>query len=439
MKRNNILLITTDQQSATMLSCSGNPDLHTPNMDSLAADGVRFEKAYAAQPLCVPQRCSWYTGLMPHQHGITFNVYGGEVQSEMMMGQIFRDAGYSTGYSGKWHIKVPWQDKTRHGFDWINNIRCNGADEGIVPDFKRFLGEKGDGQFIFSASFNNPHNICEAAHGGPFPDGNPGMIENMNQMPPLPDNFSIPKREPSVIRDVQKLYGKSNYPTGNWDSLRWRLQRWYYCRLTEIVDRRIGELLNVLQQCGHWEDTLVVFTSDHGDGNAHHHWNQKQVLYDASARVPCIASKPGSGLGRVEERHLVNTGIDLIPTLCGLAGIDTPKHLDGCDWSDLLTDSCACPKRDHIIVETEFGTFGRPLGYLGRAVRTQSYKYMIYDRGDNREFLVNMEEDPGETINLAGIPEYQECLDRHRALLRDYIVGKGDIFPVDRVPSLINS
>ncbi len=435
MTHKNILLITTDQQSATMLNCAGNPDLQTPNMDTLAANGVRFEKAYAAQPLCIPQRCSWHTGLMPHQHGITFNVSDKELQSGMMMGQIFRDAGFSAGYSGKWHINVPWQDKARHGFDWVNNIRCNGADEGIAPDFMRFLKEKGEDSFIFSASFNNPHNICEAARGGPFPDGNPGMVENMDQLPPLPRNFSIPEREPSVIREVQSMYRDRNYPTANWDETRWRLHRWFYCRITEILDSRIGELLQVLRNSGHWEDTLIFFTSDHGDGNAHHQWNQKQVLYDEATRVPFILSRPGSSLGEVNDQQLVNTGIDLIPTLCGLAGIACPASMSGHDWSDVLTDADLPPQRDHVVIETEFGTFGKPAGYLGRAVRTPRYKYMVYNSGEHHEFLADMEVDPDETINLAGTPDHQKELERHRTLLRDYIVRTDDIFPIDMVPA----
>lgn len=430
MTPKNILLVTTDQQNATMLSCTGNPNLHTPNLDSLAADGVRFEKAYAAQPLCIPQRNSWYTGLMPHRHGVTFNVNDRTVKADTMMGQWFRDAGYATGYSGKWHINTPPENSGFHGFEWMNNIRGNGADAGIVPDFTTFLEEKGNQPFLFSASFNNPHNICESARGGPFPDGHPGMVENLDQLPPLPDNFRIPDREPSVIREVQMLNGRKNHPTTHWDAMRWRLHRWFYSRITEIVDRHIGELLQVLRNSGHGDDTLIVFSSDHGDGNAHHQWNQKQVLYDESARVPFLVSRPGSGLKRVDKRQLVNTGIDLIPTLCGLAGIDSPPALEGCDWSKTLSTSEIPLQRDHVIIETEFGTFGEPLGYLGRAVRSPRYKYMTYDRGEHHEFFVDMEEDPGETINLAGSPGHQEELDRHRALLRDYIVRTGDIFPV---------
>ncbi len=428
MAKPNILLITTDQQSATMMSCTGNPHLQTPNMDSLAADGVRFEKAYAAQPLCIPQRCSWYTGLMPHQHGVTFNLSERTVNAVSMMGQIFRDAGYATGYSGKWHINVPELDKARHGFEWMNNIRSNGADAGIASDLETFLNQNGDRPFLFSASFNNPHNICEGARGGPFPDGHPGLPENLGQLPPLPDNFSIPESEPSVIREVQKRYGATNYPTANWDEARWRLHRWLYCRLTEMVDRHIGDLLRVLTHSGHGDDTLIVFTSDHGDGNAHHQWNQKQVLYDESARVPFIVAQPGSGLSRTDDLQLVNTGIDLIPTLCGLAQIDCPEHLPGLDWSAALVSSEMPLQRDHLIVETELGKFGEPSGYQGRAVRTSRYKYMVYNSGTNPEFLVDMVRDPGETINLAGDPAHQAELHRHRKLLTDYISNTNDIF-----------
>ena len=135
----NVLFITTDQQSATMLSCADNPFLHTPHLDALAADGVRFEKAYSAQPLCMPQRCTWYTGVMPHEHGITFNLPQKRLQAESMMGHIFQKIGYNTGYSGKWHVQVPADDRDEHGFEWTSNLIANGADQGIAPDFDRLF------------------------------------------------------------------------------------------------------------------------------------------------------------------------------------------------------------------------------------------------------------------------------------------------------------
>ena len=436
MTHRNILLITTDQQSSTMLSCTGNPDLNTPNLDLLAKNGMRFDKAYVAQPLCIPQRSSWYTGLMPHEHGVTFNIAKDQIQAKTMMGQIFRDSGYATGYSGKWHVNTPVENKQTHGFDWINNTICNGADKNIVNDFSNFLDQKGEQPFLFSASFNNPHNICEAARGGPFPDGEPGMIENLNELPALPDNFEIPEREPSVIREVQYMYRENNYPTQNWDETRWRLHRWYYCRLTEIIDKRIGQLLEVLKKTGHSEDTTIVFTSDHGDGNAHHHWNQKQVLYDESAKVPFIISQVDKNLNTIDDHQLINTGIDLIPTLCGLAEIETPSVLQGLDWSKAYNDVDLTPQRDYVVVETEFGTFGKRSGYLGRAIRTQNFKYMVYSSGQNHEFFVNMNDDPGEMNNLVGDPNYENELKRHRKILSDYIVESNDIFPLEMIPVL---
>ena len=427
----NILLITTDQQSFDMLSCAGNQYLNTPTMDLLAYDGIRFENAYVAQPLCIPQRCSWYTGLMPHEHGLTFNLRAEEkdIKADFMLGAIFRDAGYKTGYSGKWHINISPDNKDFHGFEWLSNIRCNGADQFISDDFKRFLKEIGNEPCLFSASYNNPHNICEAARGGPFHDGSPGMFENINQLPPLPDNFFPPQGEPSIIREVQNIYKNKNYPTANWDEIRWRIHRWFYCRIVEILDRQIGKLMDILLQSEKADNTIVVFTSDHGEGNAHHKWNQKQTLYDEVTKVPFIITKPGSKINRVEKEQLVNTGIDLFPTLCGLAEIDVPPSLKGINWADILENKIP-KKRDHLIIETEFGTFGKPLGILGRAVRTSQFKYMIYSKGQNKEFLADMINEPGETQNLINKPEYNKYLQSHRQLLKNYIIESKDIFPI---------
>lgn len=435
MQPPNLLLITTDQQSATMMSCAGNPDLHTPNLDHLAACGIRFEKAYAAQPLCVPQRNCWYSGAMPHENGLSFNyrLNQRELQAPIMMGKIFQQAGYATGYSGKWHVNVSEKDQERHGFQWMNNIRANGADQGIAPDFDRFLQETAGQPFLFSASYNNPHNICEGARGGPFPDGHPGFPENLGAMPSLPENFEIPEEEPTVLRDIQRRYSEKNYPTGGWDTMRWRLHRWMYARMVELVDRHIGNLLQVLRDHGLEEDTLIVFASDHGDGNAHHRWNQKQSLYDESARVPFMIANLGSEGGGVNTDALVNTGIDLIPTLCGLSGVEIPDHLKGVDWSPVYRSGEVVSAPDHLVVETEFGTFGASSGILGRAIRTQRYKYMIYNQGTHREFLVDMEEDPGETVNLANDPRAAEVLEQHRGLLREYIEQTHDLFPLDRI------
>ncbi len=430
MNRPNILLILTDQQSASMMSCTGNPNLRTPAMDQLAADGVRFESAYCTQPLCIPQRCSLFTGLMPHETGVTFNVNGDQLRRFPMMGRIFSDAGYDTGYSGKWHLNLEVADHEHHGIRRTSNIRNNGADAGIAQDLRDFLALERSCPFLFVASFNNPHNICEAARGKELAEGEIGEA-SPEQHPELPGNFGPPDDEPSVIRDAQERGRGGQYPTADWDEARWRRYRWQYARLVEQVDRRIGDALAALKESGQADNTLVVFTSDHGDGNGAHRWNQKQVLYEEVVRIPFIVSGPLVDTpGHVDDRHLVSMGLDLIPTLCDYAGIPAPASLRGRSLRPLIGRSNA-PWRDHLVIETEFGTFGKPYGILGRCVRTARYKYMVYSEGDPREHLADLEMDPGEMCNLAADPVHAAELGRLRTLLRDWTRDTGDArFPI---------
>ncbi|MCH2176692.1 MAG: sulfatase-like hydrolase/transferase [Lentisphaeria bacterium] len=430
MLKKNILLITTDQQSATMMSCTGNQDLNTPHLDQLARDGVRFEKAYAAQPLCIPQRNCWYTGMMPSELGITYNHLGIPNESTTWMGKIFQEAGYATGISGKWHVNLPVEES---GFEWISNIRENGADEHIVPDFQRFLADKEDRPFLFSASFNNPHNICEAARGGYLADGNPGTFENINQLPELPKNFEIPTGEPDALREVQKIYSRV-YPTQNWDETRWRIHRWMYARMNEMIDQKVGELITILRENGLYEDTLIVYSSDHGDGDGHHKWNQKQSLYDESARIPFIISQPGSNLNQVNTTQLVNNGIDLIPTLCGLANIEAPKCLQGKDWSQVLTNTTLAPQREYLIAETEFCGWEVTSDIKARMVRSQQFKYIIFNQGEPRESLIDMDADPGEMNNLINSVDHAVIIQQHRDYLKDYLQKSADNFGLELIP-----
>ncbi len=429
MDRPNLLLITTDQQSANMMSCTGNGNLLTPALDGLAANGIRFERAYSTQPLCIPQRCSMYTGMMPHETGVTFNVPDEQPKDWLLMGRIFAEGGYDTGYAGKWHINFNSEDRASHGFHWMDNIRSNGADLGMAACLQGFLERPRPKPFLFVASFNNPHNICEATRDMPLPDGDVGTPPLPDERPALPENFGIPANEPSAVRAIQERYREKNYPTANWDEARWRQHRWQYARMCEIVDRHIGDLLNVLRQAGHADDTVIIFTSDHGDGNGAHHWNQKQVLYDESARIPFIIS--GSHVaasGVCDSEHLVSMGLDLIPTLCNYAGIQTPDHLKGVSLKPLADTEPVKTWRDYIIIQTEFGTYGYPSGVTGRCVRTGRYKYMVYSAGSPREQLIDMNADPGEMTNLAPDPAHAAALTRHRALLSEWIAVNGDFF-----------
>ena len=156
--RPNVLFIWTDQQAAKAMGNSGNRWLNTPAMDELAAQGVTFEQTYCSDPICVPSRSSWLTGLMPHQTGVTFNVEEGRVA-----GTPLSRAFCEAGYVGKWHIPHPANDAAWHGFDFTRHMRNNRLDPDVLPACHMFLRTPRENPFFLVASFLNPHDICEWA------------------------------------------------------------------------------------------------------------------------------------------------------------------------------------------------------------------------------------------------------------------------------------
>ena len=187
-------------------------------------------------------------------------------------------------------------------------------------------------------------------------------------------------------------------------------------------------MINVLQSSNKIKDTLILFTSDHGEAAGQHKLVQKQTFYEESARVPWIISKPKSEINRVDEKTLINGGIDLIPTLCGLADIQCPEGLKGIDSSQCLEKSDYTNERDYLVIETSHGMWGQPAWFSGRCICTNRYKYVVYDKGEKREFLSDLEIDPGETRDFSKDPECQEILKEHREYLKEYISDTKDHF-----------
>ena len=160
----NILFIITDQQYAGAMSCAGNPDVHTPNMDSLAESGVRFTRAYCTHPLCGPQRASFMTGTFPHINGSTSN--GTPIKPEFVgktLGNALSDAGYDCALSGKWHVKGTEPEEC--GLEVIAPSRDNEVSLAGVEFMKRDR----DKPFFLFASYLNPHDICQVARNQPLP------------------------------------------------------------------------------------------------------------------------------------------------------------------------------------------------------------------------------------------------------------------------------
>jgi choline-sulfatase len=238
--------------------------------------------------------------------------------------------------------------------------------------------------------------------------------------PPLPANFEIPANEPEAARGSNGR-GFRQYVQDNWSEEDWRLHRWAYARLTERVDHHIGQVLDALRDSGLESKTLVVFTSDHGDMDAAHRLEHKSMPYEEATRVPLIVSLPGTTLaGHVDKDHLVSTGLDLIPTLCDFAGIAVPSALRGQSIRPLVTRAEGNDVwRDALVAENE----------SSRVLWSDRYKYAVYDRGQPREMLIDLEKDPGEMRNLAVEPEYETIVRRHRELLQQWYADYGQ--PLD--------
>jgi len=413
--RPNILFIMVDQQFADAMSCRmGTQYLNTPAMDSLAKNGQLFTRAYSANPLCMPSRNSIFTGRYPHETGVTKNfkadsTFKIDPIEFPNLGDYFRQAGYRTAYFGKRHLSFSVEDSfsITQPQPPKKNHDCETLAETLA-----FLSQKPAPPFLLVVSFMNPHNVCELARNQDLPDGPIGPPPAPERCPPVPANLAPQLNEPDTMTIMRRAYQDTPvFPVGNFTPDDWRQLRWGYYRLIEKVDAQIGTLLAALRSAGLADDTLIVFTSDHGESAGAHGWNQKDVFYEESVRVPLIISYPGHTKAGTCDR-LVNTGLDLLPTMLDFADVPVPAKLQGRSLRPLALGETVTAWRDHVVVEDSLRQRTE-----GRMVRSERYKYCVYNYGQQRESLVDLQTDPGETRNLVGNPEYRQILLDHRALL----------------------
>ncbi len=455
--RPNILFIMTDQQYAGMMSCTGNKYVNTPTLDSLAARGVRFEKAYSPNPVCVPSRTSMMTGYYPSAFGFSSNPEADKAVIpqnvlDNTLGKLFRKAGYTTMYGGKTH--------------WAKGLNLETIGfEDLTRDERDQLAEKAAGflrsqpkePFLLVTSFINPHDICfveleaTAAYYG-LPEVAPknsrerkaiaeavrlaekaredGTFEKL--CPPLKKNFEQTQHLPDMLVPKKVIINKDEpvtvYKYMNefvrtvWTAEDWRMHHWIYRKLTEDVDRQIGIVLDALKESGLYKNTYVVFLSDHGDMDGSHKMVHKSMFYEEAARVPFLIAGPGV-VKKVDNDHLLSASVDLLPTLCGLAGIRIPEGIHGRSIAPLVMGNRHSEWRDFVISETA----------NGRMVRSAKYKYILFNKGEQREMLLDMEKDPGEMINLAVNPAFQKVLKEHREMLKSWVKKTKDPIAMEYV------
>lgn len=416
----NILVIMTDQQNWSAMSNWGNRDLSTPNQDRLAREGIRFDRTYVAFPLCNPSRAAMVTGKWPHQLGAMINGSAlAQSDIDASLGPLLRGAGYRTGWAGKWHVPSVDLGEQAEAFGFENV--CGFSDQYLPGTCEAFLREDHDRPFALFASFDNPHNICEHGRDQVLPWGEVEDIDdNPADYPNLPLNHARPAFEARVLDDLRKSMPPQQY---GYTHERWRRFRHVYFRLVEKVDAQIGHLLKVLDDTGLADNTVVIMLSDHGEHNGAHELLQKSLSYEESVRVPFIIRQPGYKGGRTTDA-MVNTGLDLLPTLLDYAGSKVPAHLTGRSLRQIAEGATPSDWRDTLFMESRIDWTDIEL----RCVRTDRYKYTLYDRGQYREMLFDLHEDPGELRNLAVERRFADVLSDHRNRLLTWCLETNDTF-----------
>lgn len=379
----NILMISTDQWHAEAFSFRGNTHLRTPHSDRLAAQSVWFDNSYAANPVCGPSRSCWITGRMPVEHGVVEN------RSRMATtvqdsSRWFRQHGYEVAHFGKWDS--PGRDPTRANDFYVGTFASGQYIDQNIADLTSsyLLSRSAAKPFFLHASFMNPHDICQVS----CMRSNTGRLPvPESALPPLPPNFTSRPDEPQAL--VNRVRRSSQRAASfNWDELDWRLYIWSYYRYCEMVDVAIGRVLDALEASGQRDNTLILFTSDHGEGLGHHGMYTKAFMYDESARVPFAISWPGHLPAGASNSPLLTSGIDLFPTFCAAAGIPAPPNLTG---QDILAHYSAGKGRDTLVTSASFN---------GRMARSGDLKLITY--ADDPVFqLFDLKADPLETRNLA--------------------------------------
>ena len=443
----NVLFIISDDLNNS-LGCYGHPIVHSPNIDRLAARGVRFERAYCQFPLCGPSRNSMLTGLHPNSTGIHANrlIFRETIPDHPSLSQAFRLQGYFAGRIGKlYHYDVPRSVGTNGHDDpgsWELELNPAGCDRLIEePDIfslrpGNFGGtlswyasprpeelhtdamlaenaqwvlercaEKRDRPFFLAVGFFRPHTPYVAPE---------EYFESYRL-----DEMPIVKDWEQDQKDIPKLGLGSHKKEHDLldDDLRRQAIQAYYASIT-FMDAQVGKLLDTLDRLNLRDNTIIVFTSDHGYHLGEHGLWQKQSLFEESARVPLIIVAPGvSKKGTVAETPVGL--IDLFPTLTSLCGIPAPNNLQGQDLTPILASPDA-PGRGWAISQVRRGRRGKPV--FGYAIRTLRWRYISWgESGKAGEELYDHQNDPRELTNLAASDENAATLGELKELLNKAI------------------
>lgn len=441
-QRPNVLYVFSDQHRAASLPGEPLNQALAPTLDRFRRENLSMDQCISNFPLCTPHRAILISGLYPTESGIVSNLQTLETTTPGL-GEAFKRAGYHTGYVGKWHLyqgegKFVPKGPLRFGFeDWHVWANTNKHYDGItfnpetgeritIPGYQptgmtdqalEFLKEqKPDKPWMLVVSWNPPHPPYNppAEDAAPYP---PAGLE-------LRPNVRLSTPADQIIKPWPEFQ--------NMETLR-KAEQGYYGAIT-AVDKEFARLLSALDEHGMAENTIVIYTSDHGDNMGSHGHMEKQMPHEESVRVPFMVRLPGEAKARSSDTLFAS--VDIYPTLCGLAGIPVPRHCSGRDHSSLMRGNAKFDGPEMVFLMNVKGPSdhfeANVPSYRGVRTRTHTYAMQL----DGRWCLYDNIADPYQLKNLIREPASQPLIERLEAALRAWGKRTGDTFPYDKANAL---
>ena len=423
-RRPNVLFIMADQHNAACLSCAGHADVRTPNLDRLAAQGVRLTRAYTNNPIRTPSRMSYLSGQYPSAHGY-YALYGPEpVQPLTSLFRHFAQAGYRTGAAGKLHTPRYWIERD-----------CQFVYDEFVefPKYLEAVGlyEQNDNRAFVRApdaddrtsSLPLEHS-CERALARQAirffrNEGEPRDRGAAGQPWLLWLSFSRPHQPTTPSEPFASMYDpahitlpeRGDFSCADEAALRRRVARYY--GLVSQVDESVGLVLREVEARGELDNTIVLYTADHGEYAGHYGRFEKKggISHSAICRVPALWRFPARLPSNRVIEHFAEA-VDVFPTLCDLAGVAPPNTVQGRSMLPLFDDPPQ-PIRDSALTENAWR----------KALQTARYRYVANLPGeDERDELYDCARDPGELVNQIENPAYAAVRQELQRRLLDRVV-----------------
>lgn len=437
--RPNIVLVLMDDLRWDELGCVGHPFVKTPHIDRIAREGALFRNAFATTPLCSPSRASFLTGRYPHAHGVTDNTDRSALSHRLVtFPLLLHRAGYETGYVGKWHMGN--DDTSRPGFDSWVSVKGQGAYidpeinedgrvakvPGYVTDIFNdravaFLERPRTKPFLLYIAHKAVHPDLVQFADGRLSDPGAGVFLPAERHRALHADEAIPRRrnvadrldgKPALRRPIAGL-PPLGPDTGTGDeTIRNRL------RMLMAVDDGVGRIFEAIERAGKQDETLLIFTSDHGYFYGEHGLSvERRLAYEEAIRIPLLMRYPRMIRPGVALDPMV-LSLDLAPTLLEIGGAPAPDGLHGRSLVPLLRGRDWSPRTSFLVEYFTDTVFPRihQMGY--RAVRTERWKFINYAELPGMDELYDLESDPFEMRNLIDEPAARVELRGLKAELR---------------------